>query len=275
MSTISPDSWPATWLVPHEGLPPGVRAAFTSREGGVSAAPFESFNLGDHVRDDPLAVAINRASLERHLDAHPVFLNQVHGTGVVQLQAHTPHGVQGDACVSDRPGLACTIMVADCLPVLFAHASGLVVAAAHAGWRGLADGVLEACYARFAETVVQRVPHLSPAAVAAQTWVWLGPCIGPKAFEVGPEVREAFVQGNAAADACFVAQAGEGGKFRANLSALARLRLQAMGLHQPQGNDGSAPWCTVTQSSRFFSHRRDAVALGSTGRMAAAIWIDG
>src|SRR5690606_24991060 len=160
------------------------------------------------------------------LGARPVFMNQVHGTHVAHLEATTPHGVEGDACMSDQPGLACTVMVADCLPVLFAHASGRVVAAAHAGWRGLAAGVLEATYACFAQSVVQRVPASSPEAVAAETWVWLGPCIGPKAFEVGSEVREAFVNAHTSAKSCFEFQSGEGGKYLANLSALARLRLQ-------------------------------------------------
>ena len=269
-----PTTWPASWIRPQEGLPAGVRAVFTSREGGSSAPPFDTFNLGDHVRDEPAAVASNRAALQHLLAANLVFLNQVHGTDVAYLEATTPHGVEADACVSDQPGLACTAMVADCLPVLFAHASGCVVAAAHAGWRGLAAGVLEACFERFAQAVVERVPECSREAVAVQTWVWLGPCIGPQAFVVGSEVREAFVNANASAESCFEVQVGVGGKYLANLSVLARLRLQAMGLPEPKGNDGSAPWCTVSQTSQFFSHRRDAATFGSTGRMAAAIWID-
>lgn len=265
---------PASWLWPAEGLPPGVRAVFTSREGGVSQAPFDSFNLGDHVRDDPLAVANNRARLQALLGAKPVFLSQVHGVEAVRLDGTAPDGMEADACVSDQVGLVCTIMVADCLPVLFAHASGRVVAAAHAGWRGLAGGVLERCFDRYADAVSQALPGTAREAIAGQTWVWLGPCIGPTAFEVGAEVREAFVAQQSASGACFKAAHGGAGKFLGNLSGLARLRLQAMGMANPVGNDGSAPWCTVTQSSAFFSHRRDAGLLGSTGRMAAGIWIE-
>jgi YfiH family protein len=158
------------------------------------------------------------------------------------------------------PGLAATIMVADCLPVLFAHASGTAVAAAHAGWRGLLHGVLEAT-----------ARSLSKAAGEGEIMVWLGPCIGPQAFEVGAEVCEAFVAADHESAAHFW-PVGEG-KFLADLPALARLRLQRLGITNMHGNDGSPAWCTVTQTSRFFSHRRDAVALGGTGRMAACIWI--
>jgi YfiH family protein len=251
--SIAPD-WPA---------PPGVRALFTTRDGGISAPPFDSFNLGDHVRDDPRAVAGNRARLASlTAPARPVFLQQVHGTDVVRLDRLTPDGTEADACVVQGPGLAATIMVADCLPVLLAHASGRAVAAAHAGWRGLANGVLEATAGALRE-----------AGGEGEVIAWLGPCIGPLAFEVGAEVREAFVLADAEAAAHFRFH-GQDGKYRADLPALARRRLQALGIAQVHGNDGSAAWCTVTQSSRFFSHRRDAVRLGSTGRMAACIWID-
>ncbi|AOW13085.1 laccase [Hydrogenophaga crassostreae] len=268
-------AFPETWLCPQAGLPAGVRVVFTSRDGGVSMAPFDSLNLGDHVRDDPAAVAGNRAVLSRLSGAKPVFLQQVHGTNVALLSHETPDGFEADACVSDQRGLACTIMVADCLPVLFAHASGHVVAGAHAGWRGLAAGVLERCFEAYAETVQRAVPGTPRSEVAANTWVWLGPCIGPQTFEVGPEVKQAFVQHSAEAETCFESVAGVEGKHLANLSALASLRLKRLGLNNLQGNDGSPPWCTVSQPSRFFSHRRDAAVLGSTGRMAACIWIDG
>lgn len=249
-------------LVPDWPAPPGVRALFTTRDGGVSAPPFDSFNLGDHVRDDPLAVAANRARLASlTAPARPVFLQQVHGTGVVRLDRATPDGAEADGCVVQGPGLAATIMVADCLPVLFAHASGQVVAAAHAGWRGLANGVLEAT-----------LRALREAAGEGEVVAWLGPCIGPSAFEVGAEVKDAFVLADVEAAACFRSH-GRDGKSLADLPALARRRLQAAGVAQVHGNDGSAAWCTVTQASRFFSHRRDAVRLGSTGRMAACIWI--
>jgi polyphenol oxidase len=248
---IQPD-WPA---------PTGVRSLFTTRAGGVSAAPFDSFNLGDHVSDEPLAVAGNRERLTGITSpARPVFLQQVHGTHVVHLAPDTPDGTVADGCVVQGPGLAATIMVADCLPVLFAHASGTAVAAAHAGWRGLVHGVLEAS-----------VRDLRVAAGEGKVMAWLGPCIGPNAFEVGAEVCEAFVAADHAAAAHFWPLGQR--KFLADLPALARLRLQHLGITDVHGNDGSPAWCTVTQTSRFFSHRRDAVALGSTGRMAACIWI--
>jgi YfiH family protein len=265
---------PASWLWPVTGLPAGVRAVFTTREGGVSQPPFDGFNLGNHVRDEPQAVAANRDHLQQVLGAKPVFLSQVHGTHVVRLDAGTAHGTEADACVSDQVGLGCTVMVADCVPVLFAHASGRVVAAAHAGWRGLAGGVLESCFDAYAKAVVKALPQVDQAGIAAQTWVWLGPCIGPAAFEVGAEVRQAFVAEQPAADACFEALGDGSSKCLANLSALAHLRLQALGIARAEGNDGGAAWCTVTQASQFFSHRRDAARLGSTGRMAACIWIE-
>lgn len=250
-------------LVPDWPAPPGVRALFTTRDGGVSVQPFDSFNLGDHVRDDPRAVATNRAHLASlTTPARPVFLQQVHGTRVVHLDRATAGGAEADGCVVQGPGLAATIMVADCLPVLFAHASGQAVAAAHAGWRGLANGVLETT-----------VGALRGAAGEGEVMAWLGPCIGPQAFEVGPEVRDFFVSSDTGAAPHFQPRSIEG-KYLADLPALARRRLQALGVAQVHGNDGSAAWCTVTQVSRFFSHRRDAVRLGSTGRMAACIWID-
>jgi hypothetical protein len=270
---------PSDWMVPDWPAPPSVRALFTSRSGGVSVAPFDSFNLGDHVRDEPVAVAHNRAQLAQAVGQRPVFLQQVHGTAVAVLDANTPDGTVADACLSTVPGVVCTIMVADCLPVLFAHASGAVVAAAHAGWRGLAgagapvagQGVLETTMAALVAAVQATDPAATPASVAQHTLAWLGPCIGPEAFEVGPEVREAFVAQQPAAHRAFVPVGG--GKFLANLPALARGRLAAMGVTQMAGNDGTADWCTATQTSRFFSHRRDAARLGSTGRMAACIWL--
>ena len=270
---------PSDWIIPDWPAPPSVRALFTSRSGGVSVAPFDSFNLGDHVRDEPAAVAHNRAQLAQAVGQRPVFLQQVHGTAVAVLDANTPNGTVADACLSTVPGVVCTIMVADCLPVLFAHASGAVVAAAHAGWRGLAgagapvagQGVLETTMAALVAAVQATDPAATPASVAQHTLAWLGPCIGPEAFEVGPEVREAFVAQQPAAHRAFVPVGG--GKFLANLPALARGRLAARGVTHVAGNDGTADWCTATQTSRFFSHRRDAARLGSTGRMAACIWL--
>ncbi len=266
------------WLVPDWPAPSHVRAWFTTRSGGVSAAPYGSFNLGDHVGDDAAAVLTNRKRLQEALGVRPVFLKQVHGTRVVLVDGATADGTPADACVASRPGVACTIMVADCLPVLFTNRAGTVVAAAHAGWRGLAgasadgvgQGVLETAFDALARAAQSTGQALEPGRIAADTLVWLGPCIGPLAFEVGPEVRDAFVAQSADAASCFE-PSKVAGKFLANLQALARLRLRAMGLTQIFGNDGTPDWCTVTNPSRFFSHRRDAVRLGSTGRMAACI----
>lgn len=256
---------PSEWLVPDWPVPAGIRALFTTRDGGVSASPFDSFNLGDHVRDDPAAVGTNRQRLRSAMGAGPVFLAQVHGMEVALLDDGTPDGTVADACLTAQTGVACTVMVADCLPVLWCLPDGAAVAASHAGWRGLAGqgghGILEA--------TGQALRAQSGSAL--EPLVWLGPCIGPRAFEVGEEVRDAFVAFDAEAARCFVALPADG-KYLADLPALARLRLAAMGVTRVFGNDGGDAWCTVTQSSRFFSHRRDAARLGSTGRMAACIW---
>ena len=281
----APSAFPS-WLVPDWPAPAQVRALCTTREGGVSTGPYGQLNLGDHVGDAPAAVAANRAVLGQALaaatpGARPVFLQQVHGTQVLALEGDTPDGAQADACVATAPGLVCTIMVADCLPVLLAHRSARVVGGAHAGWRGLAgvqgQGVLETVFERFCLNVLAQQEPLAinleaKRAVAADTMAWLGPCIGPQAFEVGGEVREAFCRGDALASASFQPQAG--GKFLADLAGLARRRLQALGITQLYGNDSSAPWCTVGNPSRFFSHRRDTAALGGSGRFAACIWLD-
>ncbi|WP_291014542.1 peptidoglycan editing factor PgeF [Hydrogenophaga sp.] len=262
---LRPD-WPA---------PYGVHALFTSRAGGSSLPPFDSLNLGDHVGDEPAAVAANRAALADALQARPVFLHQVHGTEVAAIDAHTPDATVADGCLTEARGVACTVMVADCLPVLFALKDRPVVAAAHAGWRGLLGeagrGVLEASFDALVQAAQRADALATRDTVAADTLVWLGPCIGPTAFEVGPEVREAFVATDPGAVACFVDQPG--GKYLADLPALARRRLRALGISTVYGNDGSDPWCTVSQSATFFSHRRDAGRLGSSGRMAACIWI--
>ena len=262
-------------LRPQWPVPPGVHAVFTTRAGGHSVPPFDSLNLGDHVGDEPTAVAANRAALADALQARPVFLKQVHGAEVAKIDAQTPDGTVADACLTEARGVACTIMVADCLPVLFALKGRPLVAAAHAGWRGLlgseGQGVLECAFGALVQAAQRTDGQITRSAVATDLLVWLGPCIGPTAFEVGAEVREGFVAVDAGAAACFVAQPE--GKFLANLPALARRRLSALGIPSAYGNDGSAPWCTVTQSSTFFSHRRDAGRLGSSGRMAACIWI--
>ena len=254
------------WLVPQWPAPANVHAVLTTRVGGVSARPYDSMNLGDHVGDQPASVAANRTALQVSTGAQPVFLSQVHGIEVVDLNRHVAHGTVADASITEQPGLACTIMVADCLPVLFTNASGTVVAAAHAGWRSLlgqnGQGVLEAVFKRF------QVLALADQALAApEVIAWLGPCIGPQAFEVGDEVRAAFGAADPAALNCF--QPKGSGKWLADLPGLARQRLQRLGIMQVFGNNGQPAWCTVSQPSRFFSYRRDGV----TGRMAACIWL--
>jgi polyphenol oxidase len=253
---------PAGWILPQWPAPPGVRALCTTREGGVSRGPYASFNLGEHVGDEAHAVDVNRRTLAAEMRARPVFLQQVHGNGAVQLDDGTPDGVVADACLTSQAGVACTIMVADCLPVLFALRDGRAVAAAHAGWRGLAgtDG----------RGVLESVCHELWAAAGAgpdDTLAWLGPCIGPSAFEVGAEVKAAFAVADPGAAECFRPHAD--GKWLADLAGLARRRLKALGVRCLHGNDGSQAWCTVSNPSRFFSHRRDR---GSSGRFAAAIW---
>ena len=268
------------WLVPDWPAPAGIKAVFTSRAGGVSAVPFDTMNLGSHVGDLPASVNANRHLMKRATGArHAVFLNQVHGNRVELLHPSTPDGQPADACTTLHRQLACTVMVADCLPVLLASLDGTRVAAAHAGWRGLAgsgdaagQGVIESVYASFSAPAQYRYAQDATKIIA-----WLGPCIGPAAFEVGEEVKAAFTKRQPHAAHCFTAIAP--GKYLANLPALARLRLQALGVKQVYGNDGSAPWCTVGNPSRFFSHRRDAGipgnGFGTTGRMAACIWLDG
>lgn len=239
-------------------MPANVRSLCTTRAGGISVGPYEGLNLGLHVGDAPEDVLRNRAVLRDAIGVQPVFLQQVHGTDVLALDVHgagMQDGAVADACIATAPGVACTIMVADCLPVLFADANGTRVAAAHAGWRGLAAGVLE-------RTLVQLD--------VGSAVVWLGPCIGPNAFEVGDEVRAAFAAASPEAAGCFRAT-GEPGKWWANLPALARQRLRAAGVQAIHGNDGSDAWCTVRSPLRFFSHRRDGVS----GRFAACVWLDG
>ena len=241
------------FMVPDWPAHAGVRAVFTLRTGGVSRPPFDSFNIGAHVGDEPRAVAENRAALRASLElpAEPAWLEQVHGHRVVDLDRHTSLESLGpaDASVTRACGRICAIQVADCMPVLFATADGSGVGAAHAGWRGLAAGVLEA-------TV--RAMNAPPARLLA----WLGPAIGPAHFEVGEEVRAAFVAADAGAAAAFIANAR--GRWQADLPALARRRLAALGVTSVHGGG----WCTYSDAGRFFSYRRD----GRCGRMAALIW---
>jgi polyphenol oxidase len=248
------------WLIPDWPAPPGVQALCSTRAGGVSCGAWQGLNLGARVGDDPRHVAANRALYGQRLGARPEFLDQVHGTRVLSLTAAEADGAQADACTTTERGIACTIMVADCLPVLFTDRTGRRVAAAHAGWRGLAAGVLE-------RTIECFDAEAEAGAGAERLLAWLGPCIGPDAFEVGDEVRAAFVAAAPEARDCFVAGAAPG-KWMADLAGLARQRLRAAGLTAIHGNDSSEAWCTVHNPLRFFSHRRDRVS----GRFAASIW---
>lgn len=237
------------FLIPDWPAPANVRARQTQRAGGVSPAPWASLNLGDHVGDDPVRVAANRARLLAELPAPPLWLRQVHGTVVVDA-ATSAVDCAADASFSRVAGVVCAVMTADCLPVLFCDRAGSVVAAAHAGWRGLLAGVLESSLTAMA---------VAPGEVLA----WLGPAIGPESFEVGPEVRAAFIARDPASAAAFRAH-GEG-KWLADLYALARQRLAAAGVGGVFG--GGA--CTFADGERYFSFRRDGV----TGRMASLIWL--
>ncbi len=273
------------WLAVDWPAPTGIRAIMTTRQGGISIPPFDTLNLGDHVHDSPVSVAANRQRMARVMGARPVFLKQVHGVACVEIGPDTPDGTVADGCVTRSTKVACAVMVADCLPVLWAAADGQTVAASHAGWRGLAGqgaadgrGIIETTFTAFSRMAVRDPLAAGRPSGADQPWVWLGPCIGPSAFEVGEEVRAAFLESplpSAAVRACFDPVSGARGKYRAHLAQLARLRLASMGIHQVGGNDGSDAWCTVTRSQIWFSHRRDAARLGSTGRMAACVWIDG
>ncbi|SFH45893.1 peptidoglycan editing factor PgeF [Pseudomonas sp. NFACC45] len=237
------------WLIPDWPAPAWVKACVTTRTGGVSLAPFDSLNLGDHVGDEPAAVAENRRRLTDRLAIRPAWLQQVHGITVVE--ADPARVATADASWTATPGIACTAMTADCLPVLFCNRAGTRVAAAHAGWRGLANGVLEATLDSL------EVP-------ADEILAWLGPAIGPQAFEVGPEVREAFVAQLPQAAQAFVPSHNTG-KLLADIYALARLRLAARGVTAVYGGGQ----CTVTDP-RFFSYRRNP----RTGRFASLIWLE-
>ena len=235
-------------ITPDWPVPAHVKSFMTTRTGGVSVGAFASLNLAAHVQDDPLAVTENRRSLRELLPADPVWLNQVHGTQVIQ--ADIASGVpDADASFTRIPNTVCAVMTADCLPVLFCARDGSVVAAAHAGWRGLAAGVLEATLDAM---------QVSPDEVIA----WLGAAIGPNAFEVGAEVRDAFVASHPKTDSAFKPHQH---KWLADIYTLARIRLNACGVRDVYGGG----LCTYTDAARFYSYRRDGV----TGRMATLIWL--
>jgi polyphenol oxidase len=243
------------WFEPQWPAPSGVRALSTLRGdsgggGGASKAPYACFNLGRNVGDDPLAVAENRRILRREaeLPAEPSWLAQVHGVTVANLDEAGPD-VAADAAITRRLGCVCAILTADCLPVVFTTDAGDTVAAAHAGWRGLAAGVIGA-------TV--RAMAAQPERLIA----WLGPAIGPSHFEVGAEVRQAFLSTDPGAGDAFKANAG--GKFMADLAMLARRQLEDLGVNRIYGGGE----CTYACADRYFSHRRDGV----TGRQATLVW---
>ena len=238
-------------IIPDWPAPNNVRSLQTTRNGGFSAAPYASLNLGDHVGDAPLAVARNRILLQPLLPSEPVWLKQVHGT-VVANAGQASCWPQADACVTKHPGAVCAVMTADCLPVLLCDEQGSVVGAAHAGWRGLCDGVIE-------QTV--HAMSIPPQTIMA----WLGPAIGPQSFEVGEEVRAAFMARQPEASVAFTPSVS--GKWLADIYLLARLRLNALGITRIYGGDR----CTYTNPGQFFSYRRD----GATGRMGTLIWIAG
>jgi YfiH family protein len=252
-------------IEPDWAAPRGVGALMTTRAGGVSGAPWDSLNLGAHVGDDMASVVENRRRLAAAIGAAPVYLRQVHGAEVVVLTAADaaacadPAGepIEADAAVTCEAGVACVVQVADCLPVLFAADNGRAVGAAHAGWRGLAAGIVE--------HTLRRVCSLADCA-PREMHVWLGPCIGPRRFEVGADVLQAFGSDPLAPNERFVAcpHAGGSARWLADLAGLARDRLAAAGAVYVSGGR----WCTAEDASRFFSFRRDGV----TGRHVAAVW---
>jgi polyphenol oxidase len=272
-----------TFLIPDWPAPPTVRALQTTRSGGNSSAPYHSLNLGTHVGDAPLVVARNRNALNTLLPSEPVWLEQVHGTSVANADAANCRKI-ADACIATQRGAVCVVMTADCLPILLCDTQGTVVAAVHAGWRGLAAGVIEATVSAMQTTTHENLSRKNlareNAAQSLQLMAWLGPAISQTAFQVGAEVREIFVAQNPDATAAFTPSPqrregwGEGAsgkhsatqKFHADLYALARLRLQALGITQIYGGNR----CTYRESDTFFSYRRDGV----TGRMATFIWLE-
>lgn len=246
-------------IIPDWPAPPNVRALQTTRDGGVSVGAYASFNLGDHVGDDPVAVARNRALLRVDLPSDPIWLKQVHGN--VVADADSAVGVpDADAALARQPGKVCAVMTADCLPLLLCDEAGTVVAAAHAGWRGLAGGVVEA-------TV--KAMNVAP----ERLLVWLGPAIGPAAFEVGDEVRQAFVAHDPEAAKAFAPRFPltphpsplTAQKWLADIYLLARQRLALLGVERVYGGG----LCTFTDARKFYSYRRDQ----ATGRMASLIWL--
>ena len=242
------------FIIPNWRAPPNIKVLQTTRTGGVSLAPYDSFNLGTHVKDNAMHVTQNRQMLSQFLPSEPVWLNQVHGVNVVDA-AIASCEPEADASFTAQKNVVCVTMTADCLPVLLCDQAGTRVAAVHAGWRSLCDGVIES-------TLLQLQTNqmvLNPADYMA----WLGPAIGPNAFEVGAEVRAQFMQKDAQAENAFKPH---GDKYLGDLYQIAKQRLNRLGITKIYGGG----MCTYTDEARFFSYRRD----GDTGRMATLIWID-
>jgi hypothetical protein len=244
-------SLPRDWIVPDWPAPPNVRAFVTTRAGGTSAGDYGTMNLGAGSGDEPARVEANRAIVRSHLPSDPAYLAQVHGADVVDLDVATDHDARprADAASACTPGRVAVVLTADCMPVFLCDRRGARVAVVHAGWRGMAAGVIENAVAAL---------RTEPRDVIA----WMGPTIGPDAFEVGPEVREAFIARDAQAESAF--RAGKPGKFMADLYHLARRRLAAAGVEDVHGGG----FCTYHEPARFFSYRR----VPRSGRMGAFIW---
>lgn len=245
------------WIIPDWPAPGNVRALFTTRKGGVSNGvngTYASLNLGAHVNDNSADVAHNRALLRRYLPSEPKWLKQVHGTSPVSVDHVTAAIPEGDAAFSREQGTVCIVMVADCLPVFLCDATGTTVGIVHAGWRGLAGGIIERSIAAMQMD-------------CGKLMAWLGPAIGPDRFEVGADVYETFVQHDERAAQAFVSRGDhDEGKWLADIFQLARQRLASMGITEIYGGG----ICTFSDPGRFFSYRRD----GETGRMAALIWLE-
>lgn len=244
------------WIAPDWPAPGNVHALFTTRNGGMSSGPYTSLNLGDHVGDDPSVVSQNRTLLRRVLPGEPRWLKQVHGTTPVRVDGDDcTSPCNGDAAFSRSAGNVCAVLVADCLPVLLCDHAGTMVGVIHAGWRGMVEGVIERTVSEIGRT----------GDIKTRIMAWLGPAIGPRHFEVGDEVRQAFVERDKESAVAFMPHHAHSGKWSADLFLLARQRLTKAGVGDIYGGDE----CTFSNPARFFSYRRD----GKTGRMAGLIWL--
>ena len=255
------------FIIPNWPAPANVHALQTKRSGGYSLAPYDSLNFGMHVKDNPIHVAKNRQLLSDYVPSEPVWLNQTHSTNIINAgvvdAAQTSCIVDADASFSTQKNVVCVVMTADCLPVLLCDKAGTIVIAVHAGWRGLCDGAIEASI-----DAACRAAQIMPADLMA----WLGPAIGPNAFEVGAELRDQFIMQDGQAEAAFKPHKNdkqEQNKWLANIYQIAAQRLNNCGVSQVYGGGIESDFCTFTQKEQFFSYRRDGV----TGRMASLIWL--